>query len=133
MKINGVELPDLDVCELSVMENYEAAHDVVLEKVQNMEQTGKRRSELIKYQCEVIFEFFDTVFGEGTSNKVFGESCNLRTCLNAYEEICVAVNQLDKDYGAQVKNHFANQNSGKKKGKKGKKYNHYKKPLTVVK
>ena len=81
MLINGVEITDIDVCDYAVMERYEAAHDVVLEKSKQAKQVCKRRSELIKYQCEVVFEFIDTVFGEGTAKKVFGDSCNLRTAL----------------------------------------------------
>lgn len=118
MVINGVEISDIDVCDLAAMERYEAAHDVVMEKASKAKQVCERRSELIKYQCEAIFEFLDTAFGEGTAKKVFGESVNLRTCMNVYEEVCLAVNKLDESYGAEVKDHFSKYKHQKKNGGK---------------
>ena len=115
MLINGVEITDIDVCDYAVMERYEAAHDVVLEKSKQAKQVCKRRSELIKYQCKVVFEFIDTVFGEGTAKKVFGDSCNLRTALAVYEEVTLAVNKLDNQFNESVNNHFK---SGKKNSQK---------------
>ena len=44
MIINNVELPDIDVSDALVMENYEAAHDKVAEKMNNLDVNGKRHS-----------------------------------------------------------------------------------------
>jgi len=113
MIINGVEIPDIDVCDYSAMEQYEAAHDVVLEKSNKAKEVCERRSELIKYQCEIVFEFLDTVFGEGTAKKVFGDCCNLRTALAVYEEVTLAVNELDHKFNEQAIKHFSKQNKEK--------------------
>ncbi len=106
MIINGVELPDIDVCDYSVMQRYEAAHDVVLEKSNNAKNVCSRRTELIKYQCELVFEFLDTVFGPGTAKKVFGDTCNLKVALDVYEEVILAVNKLDEKYADEAHEHF---------------------------
>lgn len=125
MIINNVELPDIDVSDALVMENYEAAHDKVAEKMKNLDTNGKRRSELIRIQCEAVFEFFEDVFGEGTAKKVFGESVNLTTCLNAYEAVVVEVNSLEKKVAGHYKAKFGNrqQRRNQNKGKKKKHYN----------
>lgn len=125
MLINKVELPDIDVSDALVMENYEAAHDKVAEKMNNLDVNGKRRSELIRIQCEAVFEFFEDVFGEGTAKKVFGESVNLTTCLNAYEAVVYGVNTLDKKAAEKIKSKFGNrqQRRNQNKGKKKKHYN----------
>lgn len=125
MIINNVELPDIDVSDALVMENYEAAHDKVAEKMNNLDVNGKRRSELIRIQCEAVFEFFEDVFGEGAAKKVFGESVNLTTCLNAYEAVVIEVNNLDKKVAGQYKTKFGNrqQRRNQNKGKKKKHYN----------
>lgn len=125
MIINNVELPDIDVSDALVMENYEAAHDKVAEKMNNLDVNGKRRSELIRIQCEAVFEFFEDVFGEGAAEKVFGESVNLTTCLNAYEAVVIEVNNLDKKVAGQYKAKFGNrqQRRNQNKGKKKKHYN----------
>lgn len=125
MLINNVELPDIDVTDALVMENYEAAHDKVAEKMNNLDVNGKRHSELIRIQCEAVFEFFEDVFGEGTAKKVFGESVNLTTCLNAYEAVVDGVNALDKKAAEKIKSKFGNrqQRRNQNKGKKKKYYN----------
>lgn len=125
MIVNNVELPDLDVSDALVMENYEAAHDKVAKKMNNLDINGKRRSELIRIQCEAVFEFFEDVFGEGTAKKVFGESVNLTTCLNAYEAVVIEVNNLEKKVAGQYKAKFGNRQQRRiqNKGKKKKHYN----------
>lgn len=125
MIINNVELPDIDVSDALVMENYEAAHDKVAEKMNNLDVNGKRRSELIRIQCEAVFEFFEDIFGEGTAKKVFGESVNLTTCLNAYEAVVIEVNNLEKKVAGHYKAKFGNrqQRRNRNKGKKKKHYN----------
>ena len=125
MLINKVELPDIDVFDALVMENYEAAHDKVAEKMNNLDVNGKRHSELIRIQCETVFGFFEDVFGEGTAKKVFGESVNLTTCLTAYEAVVVEVNNLEKKVAGHYKAKFGNrqQRRNQNKGKKKKHYN----------
>lgn len=125
MIINNVELPDIDVSDALVMENYEAAHDKVAEKMNNLDVNGKRHSELIRIQCEAVFGFFEDVFGEGTVKKVFGESVNLTTCLNAYEAVVIEVNNLEKKVAGHYKAKFGNrqQRRNQNKGKKKKHYN----------
>lgn len=91
MKINGVELEDLDVYDLEVAERY----DKVLEDLKGIEENNKNMSmtDIIKTQCEGVFNVFNTMFGEGTDKKVFGDKVNLRICLKAFEELVVQVNE----------------------------------------
>lgn len=125
MLINNIELPDIDVSDALVVERYEAAHDKVVSKMKNLTVEGKRRSELIRIQCEAVFEFFEDVFGDGAAKKVFGDSVNLVTCINAYEAVVVAVNKLDSKAAEQIKSKFGNrqQRRNQNKGKKKKHYN----------
>ena len=127
MIINGVEIPDIDICDFSVMEHYEAAHDVVLEKCKKAKTVCSRRSELIKYQCEAVFAFLDTVFGVGTAKKIFGDSCNLRVALDVYEEVTLAVNKLDEKYNDEVAEHFKQYKPKNNKKQNGGTNHHHKK------
>lgn len=58
--------------------------------VATLEEKEKRSKEvmglgnIIRYSCDMIYEFFDDIFGEGTSQKMFGKAYNLRTCSEAY-------------------------------------------------
>lgn len=95
MIINGVELEDLDIYDLEVAEKYEKA----LAKVRDLstKDDSKSLSEGIKFQCNLIFEFFNTVFGEGTDKKVFGNKVNLMTCMKSFEEIVLRMNEQKKE------------------------------------
>lgn len=115
MKINGVEIPDIDNCDLAAMEKYEAAHARVLEKANKTEEVCTKRSEAIRFLCEAVFEFFETVFGEGTAKLVFGDQVNLRVCMDAYEEVSNSVKMADEAFSAKYINKYggAKKNGGK--------------------
>ena len=85
MKINGIELQDIDILDLEVAEKYEKALEHVEDISKKIE--GMKLSESIKIQCNAIFDVFNTMFGEDTDKKVFGDKVNLLTCLKAFEEL----------------------------------------------
>lgn len=91
MKINGVELQDIDIYDADIAEKYEKA----LEKVESVSEKvkGMKVSESIRTQCNLIFGMFNDLFGQGTAKKVFGEKVNLLTCLKAFEELVTQVNE----------------------------------------
>lgn len=91
MKINNVELQDIDMLDLEVAEKYEKA----LERVEGIAQRieGMKISESIRIQCTAIFEVFNTLFGEGTDRKVFGDRVNLMMCLKAFEELVLYIKE----------------------------------------
>lgn len=95
MKINGVELEDLDVYDVEVAEKYDKA----LETVENISEEVDimSLSEGIRYQCNLIFDFFNTMFGEGADRKIFGNKVNLLTCLKAFEEFVEIINEQKKE------------------------------------
>jgi hypothetical protein len=95
MKINGVELEDLDVYDVEVAEKYDKA----LETVKNISEEVDimSLSEGIRYQCNLIFDFFNTMFGEGADRKIFGNKVNLLTCLKAFEEFVEIINEQKKE------------------------------------
>ncbi len=90
MKINGIELQDIDILDLEVAEKWEQA----LENVEGITKTieGMKVSESIRTQCNAIFDVFNTLFGEGTDRKIFGDRVNLIICLKAFEELVIQVN-----------------------------------------
>lgn len=88
IKILDVEL-QFDVMDAVQLENYEAA----LLKVKNTKPVkGLNASGRIKEQCNVVRTFFDGVCGEGTSQKIFGDSFNYRTHYEAFESFVMQAN-----------------------------------------
>lgn len=95
MIINGVELEDIDIYDLEVAEKYDKVLkniDIVKEDVQGMSNV-----EGIRTLCNAIFEVFNTMFGEGTDKKVFGNKVNLITCLKALEEFVLKIKEQEKE------------------------------------
>lgn len=90
MKINNVELEDIDILDLEVAERYEEALGN-LEGIENR-LVGLSISQSIRLECEAIFELFNTMFGEGTDKLIFGEKVNLMTCLKAFDELVNKMN-----------------------------------------
>jgi len=90
MKINNVELEDIDIYDLEVAEKYDKA----IKGIQNIEEKSKNMglADGIRTQCNAIFGVFNEIFGEGTDKKVFGNRVNLMTCLNAFEELVKHMN-----------------------------------------
>ncbi|ADL50002.1 DUF6673 family protein [Clostridium cellulovorans] len=90
MIINNVELIDIDIFDVEVAEKYENALkevETVASKVKDM-----KLSESVRTQCESIFKVFNILFGEGADKKIFGDKMNLLTCIKAFEELVVQVN-----------------------------------------
>lgn len=85
MKINNVELEDLEVFDADVAERYEDALDKIVKQNKGLE--GLKTSVVIRKQCGFIFELFNTMFGEGTDVKVFGGKTNLIVCMKAFEDL----------------------------------------------
>lgn len=90
MKINGIELKDIDLLDADVMENVEIATENVMKDIEEVKKT-KSYSEAIRKQCTAIFEYFNAIFGEDTDREIFGDKTNLRECLNAFKEFQVYV------------------------------------------
>lgn len=107
MIVNGVKLPDPDVGDLAFLEKYEALNDYIAKKSAEIDKNA-RRSEAVRIQCNLVFEFFDTLFGEGTARKIFGEKVNLKTCIDAYEEAIKGINALDAKLAGYFRNKGAN-------------------------
>lgn len=85
MIINNVELEDIDILDVDTIEKYEKAIDIVQKEV--AETKGLKMSVMIRKQCIAVFNCFNTIFGEGTDKRVFGDKVNLRVCLAAFDEL----------------------------------------------
>ena len=61
-----------------------------------LDEADKKFYEVAK-QCGAIFEFIDALFGDGTSEKLFGGHTNLVDCANVYYKI---IDEIKKDSSA---------------------------------
>ena len=91
MKINGVEL-EVNFFEADFMEKVENCCKKVAEQAEKAKTDLKdlTLAQQIKAECKIIKDFFDEVFGEGTSEKIFKEKNDLKLCLSAFQDLIQA-------------------------------------------
>lgn len=103
MTINGYEL-EADFTDADLIEKIESGIDTLYKEAEKLKELEKDKTittaEGIRRQCKVLKDFFDYVFGEGTSEKIFKGKNSLNLCLKAYEDIVEArdnqFNELNK-------------------------------------
>jgi cytochrome c peroxidase len=98
MTINGVAF-DVDFTDADVLEKIEKECKVVEEKANELakEKENLSLAEGIRQECKIVKDFFDNVFGEGTSKEIFGDKDSLTKCINAYED---TLNSYQEQYQA---------------------------------
>lgn len=98
MIINGVELEfnlyDLENPELK--ERYGAE----LEKMKHIAEELPEGTELEqnRFLCGRVKQMFDSVFGEGTGNRVCGKGNDLLACMTVYEQLVTEQIRQDNQY-----------------------------------
>lgn len=87
-KINGVEL-ELDLMEADTLAAYEQCMKDVSERIQDEDSyEGDTVAEKLKYQCRVVREGFEGLFGAETVKKIFaGKENNLFVHMNAFSDL----------------------------------------------
>lgn len=125
MEFNGVEL-ELDLMDADVMETFEQGLAKTAENVQEKTQyVGKQNSECMRIQCGHVNHFFDSVFGAGTSEKIFGKKNNLEDHMIAFGKAANMVGQV-KERTKEITSKYAPervQNRAERRANKGKKGN----------
>lgn len=85
--INGVTLTG-DLMDADFMDVFESAMIEMRDKAQAAKSAGyTRASDHYRAQCEVTNECLDKIFGEGTSEKIFGGRMNVMEHLEAMEQV----------------------------------------------
>ena len=99
MKINDAEL-DIDFTDADQIDKIEKAADKVRSMINPEKPKEMSMAEFIKGECQIIRDFFDEAFGEGTSEKIFGNRYSLSICVSAFQQIIEAKlaqqDELDK-------------------------------------
>lgn len=69
----------LDLQDLNDVEKYTNACDVLSKQEKSFDKNAARQVQ-IKAYCKMYYDFYDTLFGEGTSQKIFEGRINARIC-----------------------------------------------------
>ena len=108
MIINGIELENLDIFDAEIAGKYEEAFNKVTEGSKEIETNNLRTSEVIKLECNLIFNCFNELFGDGTAKKVFGNKTNLLVSMKAFQELIENVNEQKKELDNIASKYSAN-------------------------
>ena len=84
IEINGVEL-ELNLLDADVVEEYERLTKKIVARIQNKKAyEGKSNAEAMRYQCRCVDEFFDGLFGPGTSEELFPKNGDLAARMDGF-------------------------------------------------
>lgn len=92
MKIRDIEV-DFDFLDADDVERFEKEAKRVIEESSKKEKIEMSYSEAIREECRIIKEFFDNVFGNGISEKIFKGKNNLVDHIKVFEDIVKEKNQ----------------------------------------
>lgn len=108
MNILGVEL-ELDLFDADVIEVYEKENKRVVERIQNNGQyEGKTTAEAIRYQCGVVNDFFDSLFGDGTAEKIFKGKSNIKDHMEAFGIVAKAAEDSNVEFNGVLDKYTPN-------------------------
>lgn len=97
MKILNVELEDFDFNDADAVERFDKNVNLAEKKIKALSPKGKTAADVIREGCTIIFECFDGIFGDGTSQKIFGPKTSLRTCTEAFRDLKAEKEKQDKE------------------------------------
>ncbi len=116
MKIRNIEV-DFDFLDADDMEKFEEEAKIVVKKCEEKEKQQMSYSQMIREQCQIINDFFNNVFGEGMSVKMFGNKDNLKEHISAFEEIVKEKENQQKSIVSSLERYQPNRETRRSKRK----------------
>ena len=85
--INGVEL-ELNLLDADVVEKFEQLNNKIVKKIQDTKAyEGLSNADAMRYQCACVNEYFDELFGSGTTDKIFPKNNDLGVRMEAFAQV----------------------------------------------
>lgn len=122
--INGIEL-ELNLFDADIMEKYERLNEEIKDRISDPKAyEGKTTAEGMRFQCRCVEDYFDGLFGVGTSAKVFPKNNDLRIRMDAFGQATALagtingqIGELVNKYSPQRVQNRAERRAGKNKKK----------------
>lgn len=102
IKIFDTEI-DFDFADADCIEKIEEQYPITQKELNEIDFNTEKKSESIRAFCRAIFNFFDKVFGEGTSEKVFKGKYNYQKCLQSFKYVIDEKNKQDNEIDEEIK------------------------------
>lgn len=123
MKLKDIEV-DFSFTDADDVARFENAAKKVYEESEKNKKKETSASEVIMEECNIIEEFFDSVFGEGISQKLFEGKKDIVEHIKMFEDIVKAKVEATRD----IQNIYDNiENADRyKPNRETRRYNNYK-------
>lgn len=84
---------EFDLADYEFMKKYEDAFKKMEQSEKRIQKAGAG-SDIIKEYCQLFYDLYDDIFGEGTSQKIFKGKYNVSLCDLTYESFlkCAELN-----------------------------------------
>lgn len=89
---NGVTL-EVDLQDADFAASYEKAFARLEESEKEMQKVGMN-SEMIRGYCNLFYQLFDDIYGDGTGERLFSGKKNARMCDEAYRNFLTAAKKM---------------------------------------
>lgn len=86
---------EFDPTDVEFVEKYEIAADYYDTEIKKVPQSGKP-SAILKSACEVFFQFFNQLFGENASLKMFEKTYSINLCAKAFRQLIDIMQNYDE-------------------------------------
>ena len=108
MNILGVDL-EFDFFDADKVDLYEAENKKVAERIKEpTPYEGKTTGQSFRIQCGIVDDFFNSVFGPGTAEKLFKGKANLREHMEAFAQVSDAAMATKDDISALTEKYSPN-------------------------
>ncbi len=108
MNVSGVEL-EFDFYDADQLEVYERENKVLVDKIQNPDlYEGKSTADSLRFQCKIVNEFFDNVFGYGTAERLFHGKNNIKNHMEAFGIVTDAAMDSSEEFRAMAAKYSPN-------------------------
>lgn len=106
VNVCGVDL-EMDIYDVDFYEKFESEVRNVNHKVnESPSKRGETAAQQLRRQCKAVKEFFDDVFGMGTSEKLFHGKNNIKDCTVAYQTVINAAGAAMSAYNEETTKAF---------------------------
>ena len=95
---------EVDFTDADFLDKVESANNRMQQRARNIQKTGKK-TDIIRKNNEIIDKFFDEVFGQESSKKMFGTSQSTKKRVEVYDKMMnIATEQAA--YTNEIANRF---------------------------
>lgn len=88
---------DIDMMDIGTVERYEVGMNAVSEKMAALKTGEKKGYEILREELKTVDEFFDFFLGDGTAQRIFSDSSNLRPRMEAFEKVSHLADELQTE------------------------------------